>query len=125
MVPFGMAEQMNICAIEFPPEVDELRQAGLETIASVKVAPPRIAGCPVAFECELFKVVDVTEERAILLGKPVLLHVEDRFVLDPVRCHIDTPRLEQIGRMHGAGWYAKTTDLFKIDRIPVNDWELI
>jgi hypothetical protein len=26
--------------------------------------------------------------------------------------------------MHGAGWYARTTDLLKMDRIPRENWKL-
>jgi hypothetical protein len=44
-------------------------------------------------------------------------------VLDPVRCHIDTPRLGLIGRMHGAGWYARTTDRLEMPRIPLEAWQ--
>jgi hypothetical protein len=52
----------------------------------------------------------------VILGRVLCAHVADRFVLDAQRCHIDTPALRMIGRMHGAGWYARTTDLFQIER---------
>jgi hypothetical protein len=51
------------------------------------------------------------------------MHIADECVLDPVRCHVDTPRLDLIGRMHGAGWYARTTERFEMPRIPVEAWE--
>jgi len=41
-----------------------------------------------------------------------------------VRCYVDTPKLELIGRMHGRGWYARTTDRFDMPRIDVADWPL-
>jgi hypothetical protein len=25
--------------------------------------------------------------------------------------------------MHGGGWYARTTDLFELNRIPLEDWD--
>jgi hypothetical protein len=37
-------------------------------------------------------------------------------VLDAERGHIDSPALGLIARMHGAGWYARTTDLFQLER---------
>ena len=52
----------------------------------------------------------------------VAIHVADEFVLDPVKCYIDTPKLDLIGRMHGSGRYARTTDRFDIPRIEVADW---
>jgi hypothetical protein len=38
--------------------------------------------------------------------------------------HIDTPGLKLLGRMHGAGWYARTSDLFEMKRIPRDAWQL-
>ncbi|HEY0419918.1 MAG TPA: flavin reductase family protein, partial [Acetobacteraceae bacterium] len=46
LVDQANAEAMNATAIDFPPDVDELRQAGLATLPSTKVAPPRIAESP-------------------------------------------------------------------------------
>jgi flavin reductase (DIM6/NTAB) family NADH-FMN oxidoreductase RutF len=122
LVNNALAEQMNITAIDFPKEVNELSEAGLNIAPSSKVKPPRIAESPVAFECERLVVVEVGVDRAVVLGKVVAIHVADEFVLDPVRCYIDTPNLDLIGRMHGRGWYARTTDRFEMPRIDVTDW---
>ena len=48
-----MAEEVEICARSFPPEVDEFEEAGLSPHPSTKVAPPGIAGCVAWMECEL------------------------------------------------------------------------
>src|SRR5580658_4825026 len=55
---FSLAEQMNITAIDFPKNVDELKEAGLTTAPSKHVDVPRIAEAPVAFECERLVIVD-------------------------------------------------------------------
>lgn len=117
------AEQMNITAIEFDPEVDELEQAGLTTVPSVRVKPPRIAESPVAMECELMQIVDLGET-GLVLGRVLAMHVHDNMVLDAASHHIDTPKLRLIGRMHGRGWYARTSDLFDMPRIPVSEWKI-
>lgn len=122
LVPFALAEAMNVTAIEFDHGVDELAEAGLSTASSAKVAPPRIAESPVALECEVFTLVEAGPERLIVLGRVLAMHVRDDAVLDAARCHIDTPALDLIGRMHGGGWYARTTDRFDLPRIPVADW---
>ena len=122
LVSNALAEQMNITAIDFPKQVNELAEAGLNIAPSSKVRPPRIAESPVSFECERLVVVEVGVDRAVVLGKVVAIHVADQFVLDPVRCYIDTPNLDLIGRMHGRGWYARTTDRFEMPRIDVTDW---
>jgi flavin reductase (DIM6/NTAB) family NADH-FMN oxidoreductase RutF len=124
LVPYDARAAMNVTAIEFPHEVDELAQAGLTTLPSVKVAPPRIAESPVALECERLAIVEVAVDRAIVLGRVLAMHVRDDCVLDAKRCYIDTPKLDLIGRMHGAGWYARTTDRFEMPRIPVGAWKL-
>jgi flavin reductase (DIM6/NTAB) family NADH-FMN oxidoreductase RutF len=122
LVPHALREQMNVTAIEFDAEVDEVAEAGLTTLPSAKVAPPRLADSPVALECERFVILEVAVDRTIVLGRVVAMHVRDDAVLDVARCHIDTPKLDLIGRMHGRGWYARTTDRFEMPRIPVADW---
>jgi flavin reductase (DIM6/NTAB) family NADH-FMN oxidoreductase RutF len=123
LVSEGNAEQMNITAIEFDYGVNELEQAGLTTVPSVLVKPPRIAESPVAMECELIQIVDLGET-GLVLGRVLAMHVRDEFVLDAATHYIDTPKLKLLGRMHGRGWYARTTDLFDMPRIPVSDWKM-
>ncbi len=94
LVSNALAEQMNITAIDFPKEVNELLEAGLHVAPSSKVKPPRIAECPVSFECERLVIVEVGVDRAVVLGKVVAIHVADEYVLDPARCYIDTPNLD-------------------------------
>jgi len=124
LVSYKLAEQMNVTAIDFPKSVNELAEAGLETAASTRVKPPRIAAAPVAMECERLVIVEVGVDRAVILGSVVAFHIQDDCVMDKDRCYIDTPKLDLIGRMHGAGWYARTTDRFEMPRISVNDWPL-
>ena len=122
LVSNQLAEQMNITAIDFPKQVNELAEARLTTPPSARVKPPRIAESPVSLECERLVIVEIGVDRAIVLGKVLAIHIADAFVLDPARCYVDTPALELIGRMHGRGWYARTTDRFDMPRIDVKDW---
>lgn len=116
LVPFAAAEAMNRTSGAHPAGVDELAVAGLETLASVHVAPPRIAASPVAFECRLRQTIAIEGDRAILLGDVLAAHVDDAAVRDPARGHIDATRLDLIARMHGAGLYLRATDLFEMTR---------
>lgn len=122
LVNHATSEQMNITAIDFPPEVDELAEAKLTTLPSTRIKPPRIAESPVAFECERMMGIELGIDRSLVLGRVVAMHVRDDCVLDAARCYIDTPKLDLIGRMHGAGWYAKTSDLYEQPRIPLGAW---
>jgi flavin reductase (DIM6/NTAB) family NADH-FMN oxidoreductase RutF len=124
LVSEEMAEAMNITAIEFEPEVNEIDEAELETAPSIHVKPPRIAASPVSMECALMQIVDLGEHNGLVLGRVLAMHVRDDLVLDPAKHYIDTPNLKLIGRMHGAGWYARTSDRFLMDRIPRTNWTL-
>jgi flavin reductase (DIM6/NTAB) family NADH-FMN oxidoreductase RutF len=123
LVSEDTAEAMNVTAIDFERGVNELEEAGLTTLPSVHVKPPRIAESPVAMECELIQIIDLGAESGLVLGRVLAMHVRDDAVLDAAKRHIDTPRLKLIGRMHGAGWYARTSDLFQMARIPRKDWK--
>jgi flavin reductase (DIM6/NTAB) family NADH-FMN oxidoreductase RutF len=123
LVSEAAARQMNITAIDFSAEVDEIAVAGLHTLPSTRVKPPRIAESPVALECERFMILELNVDRALIVGRVVAMHVRDDCVLDAARCYIDTPKLGLIGRMHGRGWYTRTTDRFDMPRIALEEWE--
>jgi flavin reductase (DIM6/NTAB) family NADH-FMN oxidoreductase RutF len=116
------ATAMNVTAIEFEPGVNELAEAKLTTLPSVRVKPPRIAESPVALECRLLQLVELSPTSTIVLGQVVAMHVRDDAVRDAANGYIDTPSLKLIGRMHGTGWYARTSDLFEMPRIRVESW---
>jgi flavin reductase (DIM6/NTAB) family NADH-FMN oxidoreductase RutF len=123
LVSEEVAKAMNVTAIEFEAGIDELAEAGLATAPSLYVKPPRIAQSPVSMECELLQIVELGTESALVLGRVLAMHVRDDAVIDAEKHYIDTPALNLVGRMHGAGWYARTSDLFQIDRIPRRKWK--
>lgn len=123
LVSEEMAEAMNITAIGFEPGVCELGEAGLETSPSIHVRPPRIAGSPVAMECELMQVLELGSDTGLVLGRVLAMHVRKDAVMDAAKHYIDTPRLKLIARMH-AGWYSRTRDLLRLDRISCDEWKL-
>lgn len=110
------AEAMNITGADFPPGVDELAMAGLTTAASAKIRVPRIAESPVALECRVWQTIPIGTHR-LVLGEVLAVQIRDDCMLDPARLYVDTPKLNLVGRMHGAGWYARTTDRFDMPRV--------
>ncbi len=76
LVSNALAEKMNITAIDFEKQVNELAEAGLHTAPSSRVKAPRIAESPVSFECERLVIVEVGVDRAVILGKVDPRHVE-------------------------------------------------
>jgi flavin reductase (DIM6/NTAB) family NADH-FMN oxidoreductase RutF len=123
LVSEEVAKLMNITAIEFEPLINELGEAGLTVAPSLHVKPPRIVESPVAMECELMQIVELGNESGLVLGQVVAMHVHDEMVIDAEKHYINTPALKLIGRMHGSGWYARTSHLFQMERIPRASWK--
>ena len=120
LVHRDIAEKMNICAVDFPSEISELEAAGLTTAPSTKIGVPRIAESRVQIECTLAEIVTIGDNH-IVIGKILYLHIADEF-MDKEAMRVRTPDLDLIGRMHGGGGYARTTDLFEIPRISYKEW---
>ena len=121
LVNEAMVEGMVVTAADFSPGVDELQQAGLTTLPSARVLPPRIAQSPVAFECELFQTISLPNERDLIIGRIVMMHIDEAAMRDAARHYVDTPALKLVGRMHGGGWYARTADQFEVKRVTPAD----
>ena len=121
LVSEELASRMNVTATDFEPEVDELAEAGLTPAPSAKVAPPRVAESPVALECETFQLVPAGRH-TIVLGRVLAMHIRDDCVMNLEKRYVDTPRLGLVGRMHGRGWYTRTTDRFEVPRLTKAEW---
>ncbi len=115
LVPEALVAQMNLTSIDAPRGVDELALAGLEIAPSQHIAPPRIAASPVAFECRTHTLVTTGPRQIVVIGLVVAVHVDDRFVLDPARGHIDTPALDLVARSYGTD-YVRSRDTFQLAR---------
>jgi flavin reductase (DIM6/NTAB) family NADH-FMN oxidoreductase RutF len=111
----AIAAQMNICAAEYPADVDEFERSGLTAVASDVVKPPRVLESPVSMECRLIEVVDVSRlprGASLVLGEVVRFHVDDHVVTNDV---IDPDKLRAVGRM-SANSYVRTRDRFELIR---------
>ena len=121
MVPEALVHAMVVTATDFEAGTDEVEIAGLTKVASARVAPPRIGESPVAMECETFQLVEAGRH-TIVIGKVLAMHVRDDAVMNVEKHYIDTPKLELVGRMHGSGWYARTTDRMEVPRLTAAQW---
>ena len=109
------AEKMNICSVEFPPEVDEFEMSGLTPVASDLVKPPRVQESHISMECRLMEIVEVSAKPlggSLVIGEVLRFHVDDALI-DGYK--IDPDKLHAIGRM-GGPTYTRTTDLFDMVR---------
>ena len=110
-----IAQKMNICSADFPPEVDEFEASGLTPVPSDLVKPPRVAESHVHMECKLYLTLEIGElpgSGNLVLGEVVRFHVDDQYVDD---FKLDPAKLRPIGRMGGA-MYTRTTDWFEMVR---------
>jgi flavin reductase (DIM6/NTAB) family NADH-FMN oxidoreductase RutF len=122
VVTEDIAEKMNICATDFPAEMNEVELAGFTTVPSAKVKPPRIAEAHAALECREYTTMEIGRSR-IILGRVAAIYVEDRYV-DPAGPYIKADELHAIGRMNGLGNYVRTRDAFiSIPRISYEEWK--
>ena len=120
VVTEDLAEKMNLCATDFPPEVDEVEVAGLTTAASASVKVPRLAEAHAALECREHTTLEIGRSR-IILGRVVAVWVEDRFV-DPAGPYVLAEELHSVGRMNGLGNYVRTRDaIFTIPRVSLEE----
>ena len=71
LVDEPLAEAMNLCAIDFPPEISEIEVAGLDLLPAERVQVARIAQSPVHLECRRLMMLQPGRERYIILGEVV------------------------------------------------------
>jgi flavin reductase (DIM6/NTAB) family NADH-FMN oxidoreductase RutF len=122
VVTEDLLQAMNVCATDFPAEIDELEMAGLGTTASSIVKVPRIAAAHAALECVEHTTLEIGRSR-IVLGRVVAMFIEDRFV-DPAGPYVKADELHAVGRMNGLGSYVRTRDAFlTLPRISYEEWQ--
>ncbi|MGH6914667.1 MAG: flavin reductase family protein, partial [Geminicoccales bacterium] len=120
LVDEPMAEAMNFCAIDFPPEISEIEVAGFRLLPSESIAPARIAEAPVNMECRRLMTLQPGPERYIVLGEVLVIHVREGIV-DPDSLRIDRDAYAPVGRLFGGG-YVRTRDRFDIPRLTYRQW---
>ncbi len=121
LVDEALAERMNVCAVDFPDDIAELDIAGLTALPAAEIRAPRIAEAPVSFECRRITGLSLGPRSTLEVGRVIHIHIRDDLV-DPARFYVATERMRLIGRMHGRGWYARTRDLFLMERLSREDW---
>ncbi len=120
MVDEGLAETMNLCATDFPPEVSEIEALGVATLPCVHVPVPRIAAAPFALECKRTLSLAFSATREILIGEVLAIHARDGLT-DPRTFYTDAHRYRPIGRLAGMA-YCRQGEVFELQRVSYDDW---
>ena len=105
-------EQMNASARSAPPEESKLLSAGLTPIDCDKVAPPRIAECPLAMECRAVEIRQVAEHHDLVIAEGLVIHARADVMRNG---EVDLTRLRPIGRMND-NRYARLRDIVALPR---------
>ncbi|MBD9596887.1 flavin reductase family protein [Ensifer sp. ENS05] len=116
------AKQMNLTAIDAPAHVDESALAKLDLLPGEIVSAPRIAQSAVAYECVKQTVLLTGRDQLMVVGEVLYAHIKDEYVIDPEKGHVDTEALGLVAKMHGSGHYARTSDLFVVERKSYEDY---
>ena len=116
LVDYALVEKMNLCGSDQDSDISEIEVAQLETAPCNIVAIPRIVASPISLEIRRRVGVDVGFGRTIEIGDIVGFHIRDD-LMDSDRMYVAGERTDMIARMHGADWYARTTDLFRLPRV--------
>jgi flavin reductase (DIM6/NTAB) family NADH-FMN oxidoreductase RutF len=111
----ALAHAANLTAADVAPDVDEFELAGLATLPSEVVRPPRVAASPAQMECKVLQVIYTRHEPGggvIVLGEVVRFHVRRDLVED---FRVDPTGLDALGRMAGHTW-VRTQDRIELLR---------
>jgi flavin reductase (DIM6/NTAB) family NADH-FMN oxidoreductase RutF len=112
----SVAEKMNLSSSELPRGQSEIELAGLSTLPSLKVKPPRISESPVHMECKVLQILPIGTgpiAANLVIGEVLVIHVAES-VLDPSG-KIDPRQLKTIARL-GGDYYCRSTDVFEMPR---------
>jgi flavin reductase (DIM6/NTAB) family NADH-FMN oxidoreductase RutF len=112
----SVAEKMNLSSSELPRGQSEIELAGLSTLPSLKVKPPRISESPVHMECKVLQILPIGTgpiAANLVIGEVLVIHVSES-VLDPSG-KIDPRQLKTIARL-GGDYYCRSTDPFEMPR---------
>jgi flavin reductase (DIM6/NTAB) family NADH-FMN oxidoreductase RutF len=120
LVDEALAEAMNICAIDFPPEVSEIDAAGLSLSPGVSVTVPHIAEAPFALECRKHTAMSFSPTRELLIGEVVRIHAREGLV-DPANLRVSMSDYKPVGRMFGDG-YSRQNERFDLRRGTYAEW---
>jgi flavin reductase (DIM6/NTAB) family NADH-FMN oxidoreductase RutF len=120
LIDEALAARMNICAVDFPPNISELDAADFSTLPSVSIPVPRIAEAVASFECRHYQTLKLSPHRHLCLGEVTHVHARAGIV-DPARLHVDLNAYKPVARLFG-NFYAGLKQAFELKRQTYAEW---
>lgn len=108
-----LVTEVNGTGTDFPRELSEFDELGIETEPAGAVSPPRVRHSPVAIECRLARTVSFGQA-TVVFGKVELMAISEEVLEDD---HPDVRRLDPMARL-GRNEWSTLGDVLEIDRIP-------
>ena len=117
-VNFEMVEQMSLSSGEFDKGVDEFMKSGLTPIDSELVRPKRVLESPVAYECKVNEIIELSKEPGA--GNLVICEIIKIYINEDVlgkKGEIDQEKIDLVGRL-GGDLYSRTNgeSIFKVSK---------
>ncbi len=111
MVPEGWEQAVQTASEDHPPDVSEVELLGFETMPSLRVRPPRLAGSKIQFECELDQILHFGDApNSLIVGKVVAMHIKSGLATD---CRIDPKAYLPVARIGGRN-YVRLGDVVEV-----------
>jgi flavin reductase (DIM6/NTAB) family NADH-FMN oxidoreductase RutF len=112
-----MALEMHNSSGDFPPDMGEPNHLGLKLAPSMDIKVPRLADAPWAMECKTWQIINVKEDRQLIIGEGTRFHIRDSlWDTKAMRIHMD--EYHPVGRMF-ADRYCRTNDRMDFPAAPV------
>ena len=117
LATWDLRDEMNRTSAPVPAGTDETALAGLETVPSRLVKPPRVAAAPIHMECLYHQTVDLPCDipggrNAVVIGRVVGVHIDDAVLTDGL---VDPAKTKPIARL-GYMDYALVETVFTMHR---------
>ena len=103
-----LARAMHEFERRLSPNVGEPDYLGLKLEPSVDIKPPRLADAPWSMECKTWQVINVKDDRQLVIGEGLRFHIRDE-LWDPKAMRVHMERYHPVGRMF-ADRYCRTDD---------------
>ncbi|QDA62193.1 flavin reductase family protein [Hymenobacter jejuensis] len=107
---YALVEQMSLASTEYERGVNEFGKAGLTELASELIRPPRVAECPVSFECVVEQIIAIGDSNGggnLVICRVVQAHYRED-ILAPDGLSVDPHKLDAVARLAG-DWYSRVT----------------
>ncbi|MBF0425963.1 MAG: flavin reductase family protein [Magnetococcales bacterium] len=112
------AEAVNDSAASLPAEVSEVEQLGLATVPFPGSRLPRLAGCRIAYACQLHAQQEIgAESLMMILGRIETLYIDDAVAQRDAkgRLLVDSKGIDPLGRL-GSGEFSRLGEVRTLGR---------